>query len=93
MDLIVELFRKGLPFLLMSIGVAVMLKAYLIAKIKRFDLAEIFFSFFRLYNIDERSMSSNRKRIRFMRLNNLINYYVYGILGITALVYLVTKNV
>ena len=93
MDLIVELFRKGLPFLLMSIVAAIVLKGYLIAKIKRFDLAEVFFSFFRLYNLDERTMSSNRKRIRFMHWNNLLNYYVYGVLGIAILIYLVTKNV
>jgi hypothetical protein len=92
MDFIVELLRQGIPFFLLSILIVIMLKTYLIVKIKRFDLAEVFFSFFRLYNMDERKMSNNRKRIAFMRWNNLLNYYVYTVLGIVILIYLVTKN-
>lgn len=92
MDFVVDLLRQGIPFFLLSILVVIMLKSYLIIKIKRFDLAEVFFSFFRLYNVDERNMSNNRRRIAFMRWNNLLNYYVYTVLGVVILIYLVTKN-
>ena len=92
MDFIVEMLKLSMPFLLLSIGVVAILKAYLIAQVKHFDVAETFFSFFRLYNGDERSMSSSRKRIAFMHWNNLLNYYVYAVLGTCILVYLVTKN-
>lgn len=92
MDFIVELIKKAIPFLLLSIGAVVAIKIYMIAKMKRFDLAEVLFSFFRLYNSDERSMSSNRKRIAFMWWNNLLNYYIYFVVGLSILIYLVTKN-
>ncbi len=93
MDLVIEFLKKALPFFLLSIGAVVAIKMYLIARMKRFDLAEVLFSFFRLYNMDERSMSSNRKRIAYMRWNNLLNYYVYFIIGLSILIYFVTKNI
>lgn len=92
MDFVIEMLKFSMPFLLLSIGIVAILKAYLIAQVKRFDVAETFFSFFRLYNDDERSISSNRKRIAYMQWNNLLNYYVYAVLGTCILVYLVTKN-
>lgn len=92
MDFVIEMLKFSMPFLLLSIGIVAILKAYLIAQVKRFDVAETFFSFFRLYNYDERSMSSNRKRIAYMQWNNLLNYYVYAVFGTCILVYFVTKN-
>ncbi|HPH24066.1 MAG TPA: hypothetical protein PLW32_09295 [Chitinophagaceae bacterium] len=55
-------------------------------------MAEVFFSFFRLYNTDEINMSSNKKRISFMRWNNFLNYYVYIILILVIIVTVITKN-
>jgi hypothetical protein len=92
MDFVVSVIRKSIPLLLLSIGGIAVLKAYLMSQVKRFDIAELFFSFFRLYNTDERSLSSNKKRIAYMRWNNLLNYYVYLVVGISLLIYLVTRN-
>lgn len=93
MDFIVEILKQGLPFFLFTIALAFIAKSYLIAQMKRWDLAELFFSFFRIYNSDEVRMSSNKKRIAFMRWNNLLNYYVYIMSALIALIYIVTKNV
>lgn len=93
MDFIVEILKQGLPFFLFTIALAFIAKSYLIAQMKRWVLAELFFSFFRIYNSDEVRMSSNKKRIAFMRWNNLLNYYVYIMSALIALIYIVTKNV
>jgi len=92
-DSVIVFIRKSIPFLMISIGGVIAIKIYLISTMKRFDLAEVLFSFFRLYNMDERSMSSNKKRIAYMKWNNLLNYYVYFIIGLSMLIYFVTKNV
>lgn len=92
MDFIVEILKICIPYFLLSIAFVFLIKSYLVTKVKNFDLAEILFSFFRLYNYDERNMSSNKKRISFMRWNNLLNYYLYFVIGIVILVYLVTKD-
>lgn len=92
MDIIVEILKTGLPFFLLTIGVAFIAKSYLISKMKRWDLAELFFSFFRIYNTDEVRMSSNKRRITFMRWNNLLNYYVYIMTALVILIYIITKN-
>lgn len=93
MDIIVEILKTGLPFFLLTIAAAFIAKSYLISKMKRWDLAELFFSFFRIYNTDEVRMSSNKKRITFMRWNNLLNYYVYLMTALVILIYIITKNI
>jgi len=92
MDFIVETLKNLIPYFLLSIAFVFVLKSFLITKVKSFDLAEIFFSFFRLYNYDEINMSSNKRRVTFMRWNNLFNYYTYFVIGLVILVYLVTKD-
>lgn len=92
MDFVITTMKNGLPFFMATIIGAFFLKSYFVAKVKRFDLAEIFFSFFRIYSSDEVSMSSNRKRIAYMRWNNLINYYVYTIILLIILITVITKN-
>jgi hypothetical protein len=91
-DLIVETISKMLPFLALSIVFAVLAKGYLIARVKGLDLAEILFSFFRFYSADERQMTTKRRRLVFMRWNNLLNYYIYLIAGICLLFYFITRN-
>lgn len=92
MDFIVETLKNLIPYFLLSIVFVFVLKSFLVTKVKSFDLAEIFFSFFRLYNYDEINMSSNKRRVTFMRWNNLFNYYTYFVIGLVILVYLVTKD-
>lgn len=92
MDYIVEIVHKGLPFFLMIILLAIVAKGYLIARIKRFDIPETFFSFFKIYSADQISMSSKRRRVLFMRFNNWINYFVYILIGFIAIVYYFTRN-
>ncbi len=92
MDFIINTIKNGLPIFIATIIGAFILKSYFIAKVKRFDLAEVFFSFFRIYSTDEINMSSNKKRISFMRWNNVLNYYVYIIVVLVVLVTLITKN-
>lgn len=92
MDFIVEIVHKGLPIFLIMLTLAFGFKAYIVSKMKRFDIAEIFFSFFKFYSNDQINMSSKRKRVVFMRLNNFINYFIYIVIGFLALVFFVTKN-
>jgi len=91
-DFIVELIRDSILYFILLIAILIILKAYMVANIKRFDMAEIFFSFFRFYSKDEIHMSSYRKRVTFMRWNNLLNYLIYIITGLVVLVYLVTRD-
>ncbi|MBX2932550.1 MAG: hypothetical protein KF781_11455 [Chitinophagaceae bacterium] len=92
MDFIVEIIRDRLLYFVGSIALIIVIKAYMVSNVKRFDIAEIFFSFFRFYSQDEVNMSSNRKRISFMRWNNLLNYLLYFITGLVLLIYMVTRN-
>lgn len=92
MDFIVELIRDSILYFILLIAILIIIKAYMVSNIKRFDMAEIFFSFFRFYSKDEIHMSSNRKRVTFMRWNNLLNYLIYFIAGVVVLVYLVTRD-
>jgi hypothetical protein len=92
MDFIINTLKNGLPIFVITILGAFILKVYFVSKVKRFDLAEIFFSFFRIYSTDEINMSSNKKRISFMRWNNVLNYYVYIIILLVVLILLITKN-
>lgn len=92
MDLIIEILLGGIPLFILSIIIVFVIKCMSISKMKTFDLAEIFFSFFRIYDADQIRMSSNKKRINFMRFNNLLNYYTYVILAVIIIVYFITKN-
>jgi hypothetical protein len=92
MDSIVGVIKDSFPFLWASIGLVLFCKIYLIYKMKRFDLAEVLFSFFRIYSSDERQMTSSRKRIRFMYWNNIMNLYVYLIVALSIIILLITSR-
>mgnify|MGYP000873653585 FL=1 len=92
MDFIITTIKNGIPIFILTILGAFLIKGYWVSRVKSFDLAEVFFSFFRLYNTDEINMSSNKKRISFMRWNNFLNYYVYIILILVIIVTVITKN-
>lgn len=92
MDLIVETIKNGLIYFLLAIALIIVVKAYLVSSMKRFDIAEIFFSFFRHYSNDEIRMSSNKKRVSYMKQNNFLNYILYFLVGIVLFVYIVTRG-
>lgn len=92
MDLIVETIKNGLIYFLLAIALIIVIKAYLVSSMKRFDIAEIFFSFFRHYSNDEIRMSSNKKRVAYMKQNNFLNYILYFLVGIVLFVYIVTRG-
>lgn len=92
MDLIVETIKNGLIYFLLAIALIIVVKAYLVSSMKRFDIAEIFFSFFRHYSNDEIRMSSNKKRVAYMKQNNFLNYILYFLVGIVLFVYIVTRG-
>lgn len=92
MDLIVETIKNGLIYFLLAIALIIVIKAYLVSSMKRFDIAEIFFSFFRHYSNDEIRMSSNKKRVAYMKQNNFFNYILYFLVGIVLFVYIVTRG-
>jgi len=91
-DLIVETIKNGLIYFLLAIALIIVIKAYLVSSMKRFDIAEIFFSFFRHYSNDEIRMSSNKKRVAYMKQNNFFNYILYFLVGIVLFVYIVTRG-
>lgn len=92
MDLIVETIKNGLIYFFLAIALIIVVKAYLVSSMKRFDIAEIFFSFFRHYSNDEIRMSSNKKRVAYMKQNNFLNYTLYFLVGIILFVYIVTRG-
>lgn len=92
MDYIIELISKGFLYFTIVLLLVAGYKAYLVATYKQFDIAEIFFSFFRFYTKDEIEMTSNKKRIKYMQTNNFINYFLYGCGLILLMVYFITRN-
>ena len=73
-------------------GIAVIIKMFLVFGSKGFNLPAYVFSFFRLYSSSDKQISSNPSRQKYMKLNNIINYYLYVWLFITIILLLVYQG-
>ncbi|MDR0793013.1 MAG: hypothetical protein LBE82_06870 [Chitinophagaceae bacterium] len=78
MDTIIESIHGTLPVLLTIAGIMIVVKLFLVFARKGINAEAFLYSFFRLYNTDERRMSIKQYKV-YMMLNNFINIYLYAI--------------
>ena len=83
MDSVFAIFHTLLPILLIIAGLAIMVKIFLVFNRRGADIPAVVYSFFRMYNADDRQSARSRQRQLYMKLNNIINIYLY----ITALLF------
>ena len=89
MDEILSFIHDILPFFHILALTIVLVKICWVINTKGFDFSAIIISFFRIYNEAELHSSSNKKRFKYMRFNNISNYYLYIWLFITLLIYVI----
>lgn len=84
MDAVFALFHMLLPMLLIIAGLAIIVKIFLVFNYRGVNLPAFVYSFFRIYNTNDRQSTRSKQRQLYMRLNNIINVYLY----ITAFVFI-----
>ncbi len=77
MDRYIIFIHDILPVLNIMAGLAIIIKIILVFRIRDFNVPNVLASFFKIYDGSERSTTTNPKRILFMNINNIINYYLY----------------
>ena len=93
MDQFLEIVFHLMPYLHLLAAVAFILKIVMVFRSKGFDMAAVFLSLFRIYNITDLNMTSNSNRIYFMKMNNYLNYFIYAWALITLIIFIVFQRV
>ena len=91
-DWILEMIGAIIPWLHLLAIIGVTFKAILVFQNKGFNLPAVFFQFFRIYSQSDHSMTESAGRRRFMKWNNLINYYLYTWIVLTIIVLVVFER-
>jgi len=89
MDAILQALFFVWPFLHAIAALAVIIKAWLIFSNKGFDMPKLMISFFRIYSKRDIIIQAGKKRGSYMLINNLVNFYLYAWLFITATLFLI----
>lgn len=89
MDSFVGFIHDSMPILYVLTVIAFILKLVLVFSHKGFDILGFMLSFFRRYNQTERQMTSNKKKVNYMRYNNYLNYYFYFFILVFIIMYLI----
>jgi len=89
MDYSLEVLHNIIIYLHILTVIVIILKFVIVIRNKGFDVPTVVSSFFRVYTKSDLYMSNNQARRQYMRLNNLINYYIYGWLLATILIVVV----
>jgi len=92
MDQVINFLHEILPFLHILAAIAVVVKFVVVFDQKGFDVPAVMLSFFRIYSKDHLQMSSRKRRSQYMRLNNIINIYLYAWVFLTVLLFIVFHN-
>jgi hypothetical protein len=79
MDPIFEALHSAMPVLFILAALAIIVKIVMVIYSKGLSLPAIFVSFFRVYSKSQRNTSSVRRK-NFMRYNNYINFFLYGVI-------------
>gem|GEM_PF-2554294 len=87
-----EFLYSILPALNVISVIALLLKSVIVFRRKGFNLPEYMISFFRIYTGSEREMTHSTSRLRYMRINNLINFYIYLWIMITLIIFIVFRK-
>ena len=92
MDQFLYFLYKNMPVLHTLAALAFIIKLVIVFRSKGFDPPAAFTSFFRIYSKGDRIMTSNTSRQQYMKLNNLINYYLYFWALITIIIFIVFQS-
>ena len=90
-DWILEMIGAIIPWLHLLAIIGVTFKAILVFKTKGLT-CRLFFPVFRIYSQSDHSMTESAGRRRFMKWNNLINYYLYTWIVLTIIVLVVFER-
>lgn len=78
-DRLLELLRNAMyPYLNILAAIVFLVKATVVFKNRGFNIPAVILSVFRLYSKSEMNMTNNETRQKYMKINNLLNYYLYG---------------
>ncbi|MDR0793012.1 MAG: hypothetical protein LBE82_06865 [Chitinophagaceae bacterium] len=83
MDTVILFIQDTLPILLVIAGMMIGVKLFLVFTRKGISAEAFLYSFFRLYDINERRLNRVKEFNVYMKWNNYINIYLYS----TALVF------
>jgi hypothetical protein len=90
-DRLLELLRYAMyPYLNILAAIVFVIKASVVVRNRGLNLPAVFLSVFRIYSKSEMNMTNNEARQKYMKINNLFNYYLYAwalLLIITILVF------
>jgi len=90
MDSILQLLFISWPYLHLLAAIALLIKAWFVFGNRGFDVPGFMLSFFRIYSRRDVQVQNKRKRAVYMQVNNLVNYYLYIWLFITATLLLIS---
>jgi len=93
MNFIFEVLYHLLPYLHILAGIAMIFKMVMVFRNKGFDFPAYVISFFRVYTQSDKSMTNSISRKQYMKLNNLINFYLYSWAFITFIIFLVFHDI
>lgn len=91
-DWILEMIGAIILWLHILAIIAIIFKTILVFQNKGFNLPAVFSSFFRIYSHSDRAMTESVGRRRFMKWNNLVNYYIYTWIILTVIVLVVFER-
>lgn len=78
-DRLLELLRNAMyPYLNILAAIIFVLKASVILRNRGFNLPAVLLSVFRIYSKSEINMTNNEARQKYMKINNVFNYYLYA---------------
>jgi hypothetical protein len=92
MDSVIQFIHLLMPGFYVAAALAFILKIILVFNTKGFDLPAFIISFFRLYGESELNMTSNKKRLNYMKFNNYLNYYLYSFILLFIIMLLVFQK-
>ena len=91
MNNFIEFVHAVMPVLHALAIIALLLKIIIISQYKGFEIPYFLRSFFRMYNYIDKSNTSNEKRLRFMKINNLLNIYLYLWIFLTLVMFIIYR--
>lgn len=92
MDRVLQLIHISIPVLNLITAGIILLKGILIFLNRGFDVPAVIASLFRIYSFSELNMTSDNPRQLYMKMNNILNYFVYCWMLIAIIHFVIFKS-
>jgi hypothetical protein len=81
-----------MPGIYVAAILAVLLKTILVFATKGLDLPALILSFFKVYSASQRKMTTNKKRLNYMRFNNYLNFFLFGVFLLFVIMWFIFQD-